>query len=214
MLECKRRRVVPKFISDSINVRRILGEGDSRVTNIQERYGLEVLRNVIGKELNERRHLRSEVLRNQQQMTRYNKEHNLFVKQVKAEVLTNERSVSSTRLERKISQLSKKKEMLKNTTVGESKLHNGQSAGKRVVCIECDLTEAEKDLLGKGPKFVPTRGKLTRSELRSIESEIETTTCFRRWKTVLQVSLIVLLVKQETLVHTQKVMRRVCRHES
>ena len=109
MLECKRRRVVPKFISDSINVRRILGEGDSRVTNIQERYGLEVLRNVIGKELNERRHLRSEVLRNQQRMTRYNKEQYLFVKQVKAEVLTNERSVSSTRLERKISQLLKRK---------------------------------------------------------------------------------------------------------
>ena len=46
---------------------------------------------------------------------------------------------------------------------------------ERVTCIYCTLSEAERTLLEKGPKFVPHKGKFTTRELREVESNVECT---------------------------------------
>ena len=58
----------------------------------------------------------------------------------------------------------------------------GRTEKKRVSCIDTEINGAEFALLSKGPKFVPTHEKLTRDELRSVESAIERTANSLRWK--------------------------------
>ena len=46
---------------------------------------------------------------------------------------------------------------------------------ERVTCIATSISESERRLLERGPKFVPTRQKLTVEDLRAVESKIEKT---------------------------------------
>ena len=53
---------------------------------------------------------------------------------------------------------------------------------ERVTCIGTEISESERGLLERGPKFVPTRDKLTTDDLCTVESAIESTMNLRRWK--------------------------------
>ena len=165
LVECKRRRVVPRFISDRIRTGELFGKDYDRGADGERRFGLQILSMVVRKEFQERIRLRTEVTRNRRAMTTYTKEEYLFTKDIKELTVREEMTTSRQRLARKLDRLS--------GTVSARTLPEGK---ERVTCIDTSITEVERMLLGKGPKFVPSRRKLTEDELRAVESEIERTT--------------------------------------
>ena len=46
---------------------------------------------------------------------------------------------------------------------------------ERVTCIDTELTKSERDLLAFGPRFVVSKERFTKRQLRDLESRIETT---------------------------------------
>ena len=54
------------------------------------------------------------------------------------------------------------------------KAYASEKNTERVTCIDVKITPAERSLLARGPKFVPSRGRATKSDLKAIETNIET----------------------------------------
>ena len=179
--ECKRNRVVPKFISNRIQTTGYFHKDDKRAANARNRYALQVLSSIIRTEFKKQRSVRKEAFFNQELMFRYNKDDYLFVKDLKERATGREKRDSRRRLTRKLLNLMSQELVPGRTNKSTAVDVTGK---ERVTCIDHTITEAERHLLQKGPKFVPTKGRLTENERRALESEIEATACDlrRRWK--------------------------------
>ena len=60
------------------------------------------------------------------------------------------------------------------------KAYASEKNTERVTCIDVK-TPAERSLLARGPKFVPSRGRATKSDLKAVETNIETAVNALRW---------------------------------
>ena len=173
--ECKRRKLLPRFLSDSIRTDRLFdfqGETQQATVN-RERYGREVLNALIREEFKERKRIMQRAHHACREMLVYNREEYVFTKKLKEQVVNQEKSESRKRLNRKLSAL---------ISQSHTSRQDRQTAPerKRVTCIDIALTEGEQKLLAWGPKFVLTKGSLSKGELRTLESQIETTACALR----------------------------------
>ena len=172
--KCKENSVIPKFIANRLRFDDLFSAVDHRVKTCQHRFGFQLLSMVIRKEIQERKMLRQRAAELRNAMWSFTREEYLFVRAVRDRVVFREMRASERRLNKKWRSLIDhwdQKPHLDVRTV-ESK--------DRVVSIETTLTEPEKVLLSKGPKFVPTKGRLTGQDLKELESEIETTACALR----------------------------------
>ena len=167
--ECKRNRVIPKFISNKIQTTGFFHEDDQRAAKARHRYALEVMNTVIKREFQERRSVQKKAIQSRESMFGYSKEQYLFTRDLKDRMIEKERRRSQRRLTWKLMSLIR---YGRRMIVVEDR-----TCSERVTCIDYAVTEAERPLLQKGPKFVPTKGKLTENERRDLESEIETTAC-------------------------------------
>ena len=173
--ECKQRKLLPRFLSDSIRTDRLFdfqGETQQATVN-RERYGREVLNALIREEFKERKRIMQRAHHACREMLVYNREEYVFTKKLKEQVVNQEKSESRKRLNRKLSAL---------ISQSHTSRQDRQTAPerKRVTCIDIALTEGEQKLLAWGPKFVLTKGSLSKGELRTLESQIETTACALR----------------------------------
>lgn len=161
--ECKRHSLVPNFIRNRVRIETLLHPGDHRIDRSQRNFGLQVLAAIIRKEFQERANLRRTAMEWRKSMLCYTKEEYLFTRNVKDRLVDCEKRDSSHRLDRKLGKLHE-------TTDSQPTI------AKRVTCIDTTVSEPERSLLERGPKFVPTRGKLKDRDLRAVESAIEKTT--------------------------------------
>ena len=131
---------------------------------------------IIRKEFRERADLRRAVVRNRKKMFDYTREDYLFAKKVKTALVNNEISESRQRLSRKLEKLEMTNQPTREVavTVNPTK--------ERVSCIDTTITDAERQLLERGPKFVPSRKKPTEKELRTVETAIEEAINSLRWR--------------------------------
>ena len=174
--ECKLNGLVPSFISRLIQTERLFPDGDQRATRARHTYGLQILGRVHREEYREQGRLEKEVRRHHECMWKYSRRDYLFVRSLKDRAVREEAVSSERRLKRKLGNLAYAANA-KNWRNQVPERGGMQGRNVRHTCIDCSLSTAEARLLEKGPKFVTTRGKLTTSELRSLESEIETAAC-------------------------------------
>ena len=171
LLECKRRRVIPRFIQDRIKTGQLLGNRNNRVVTSERNFGLQILAFVIREEFQKRTKLRKITVDQRRNMFCYNREDYLFTKNIKEEVVQSETMESKRRLGRKLAKLGI-----------DSLQYTISTQRERVTCIGTEINESERGLLERGPKFVPTRDKLTTDDLCTVESAIESTMNLLRWK--------------------------------
>ena len=172
--ECRRKRLVPRFVLDKIRTAELLDDGNEGEIRARQNFGLQILRCVIKREFAARGRLLRSAQDNKKDMFRYNRAEYIFVKQIMERVTRAEITDSRSRLSRKISKLlpAWKRESEREPIPRK----------ERVSCIDCVLSDAERNLLEKGPTFVPSRKRMTAKELRALESEIETTASILRWR--------------------------------
>ena len=166
LLECKRHKIVPLFIQHRIRTGLLLHPDDHRVATSERNFGLQVLSHVIRKEFQERVEVRRRTVEHRQNMFRYGRDDYLFTKYIKDCLVDCETRDTRRRLTKKLERL------VANDLLCITKERNKK---ERVTCIGTTISECERSLLGKGPKFVPTQRKLTETDLRSVESAIEST---------------------------------------
>ena len=171
LLECQRQGVVPRFIGDKIKTRDLVGPNDQRVVNGERRLCLQVLSSIIRKEFQQRNRLRVAAVENRKTMMEYGKEDYLFTRQRKDCLVEEETKASRKRLARKLKQLTSR-----------CSRASSFSDRERVTCIGIEIEEAERSLLEKGPKFVPSQRKLNASQLRNVETEVEHAGNQLRWR--------------------------------
>ena len=175
LLECKKQNVVPKFIQDRIKTHHLIKGGQRRIAANERKHGLMVLAMIIREEFQERIKIRQTTATHRRNMFYYNKEDYLYTKTLKQSLVEVETTEARKRLSKKLEKLGGGRR--------PSTIEVGQKREKeRVTCIGVTISELERTLLEKGPKFVPTRRKLDRSDLRSVESAIENTANSFRWK--------------------------------
>ena len=170
-MECQRQGVVPRFIGDKIKTRDLVGPNDQRVVNGERRLCLQVLSSIIRKEFQQRNRLRVAAVENRKTMMEYGKEDYLFTRQRKDCLVEEETKASRKRLARKLKQLTSR-----------CSRASSFSDRERVTCIGIEIEEAERSLLEKGPKFVPSQRKLNASQLRNVETEVEHAGNQLRWR--------------------------------
>ena len=156
--------LVPKFVSNKIRTWEILGEDNQLASADRKRFGLQTLDRIIKKEHEHRGKLLAEAEYRKHQMWSYERRQYVLVRNLLERESIKEMSVTRKKLERKLSNLERKSKTEERS--GKDK--------QRVTCIDCTLSEAERTLLEKGPKFVPHKGKFTGRELQEIESNVET----------------------------------------
>ena len=130
------------------------------MTTTERNFGLQVLAMIIRNEFQERKKLRKTTVEHRENMFCYSKDDYLFVKETVNKLIDIEAAESNKRLTRKLQKLTINRPP--TTTTRE-----------RVTCIGMTINEAERTLLERGPKFAPTREKLTPYDLRKVESAIE-----------------------------------------
>ena len=140
----------------------------------ERNFGNKILTSVIRQEFQERIKLRMQAVQHRRSMLSYSKEEYLFTRNLKDRVVKWEASDSRDRL-------AKKMEKLVSGHLPPTGVFT-RGGKERVTCIGTMITEPERKLLEKGPKFVPTQGKLSVNGLRSVESAIEAAVNSLRWK--------------------------------
>ena len=170
LLGCKRQKVVPRFVQNRIRTQQLLRRGGHRAVASERNFGLQVLALVIREEFQNREKLRKRAVAHRQNMECYSKVDYLFTRNLKDQVVNRETTESRKRLAKKLRNLVRNSPSAPETRRKE-----------RVTCIDVEISESERTLLERGPKFVPTRKKLTESDLRSVESSIENAINSLRW---------------------------------
>ena len=104
-------------------------------------------------------------------MLQLSKEDYLFTKRLKDQAVKYEARTSMTRHDQKIRAL-EAEQRFQSSETSQMAYH---ATRERVTCVDVELSSGEKKLLSWGPKFVPSKGRLTQVELKALESQIETT---------------------------------------
>ena len=175
--ECKRNNVLPRFVTNNIRTERIFRTMSQQEVQKREQYSMSVLKDVIRSEFGERRQAIERAHRACEEMLSYSKEDYLFTRNLKQKAIAHEVTASRKRLNKKLAALLAEKSRSAQSSLALRKVTPKRD---RVICIDTELTDVERTLLCRGPKFVTSRGRLSRGGLRELESEIETMACAQR----------------------------------
>ena len=181
--DCWKRRVIPKFIERSVCIS-WMSDVSSRMRWRIREYKREMLRETIRQKVREVGRMQRSVENCRRQLRTLSKEEYLLVKGVAEEAGVREWISSSRRLEKKLRDLgvvwpcgSIQKSVSRETKVDVANPMNQENRQERervrVTAIGVELTDEELRLLGQGPSFVPAPGRVSESELRSIETQLE-----------------------------------------